>query len=456
MNIKTIITTLFFFLIASPAFALDYPMIAGITITESTSAAEFIIYLFNLGIAVGAFIAVIMVIMAGIEWLTSSGNPSKVESAKGKIVNTLLGVGVLFGCFLILNTINSQLTTVKIDELNCNHGLVVTVKKAIDGKIEQVCIDGDQSNIADTITGTVKWNFPVGYLLKTYVYSEPDFKGTITEIDCENKACSGDVSGAKSIHFLLNQPGIYLFDDNNFKPASPAVKSYPLFTSSSIPDLSKVNSFDNFTKSLKIVNPKQPESMIQYQAVVFKDPNYQGRCAFVGSIVSDMDQTPNVYYTDNVGDNTISSIIVAKANLDRSKIFEERGEVIFYTKTYCGRTSSVPADTVVDPNDEIKSCKIKIKNNSGGQKSILGECENFVKGDEVQSFEITGSAGLVLSTKEVGSTVTGGADYGKLPYCMYFDKKSLGDGTCYSNIMSSHIYTIGGQTPKSFIVLPDN
>jgi hypothetical protein len=161
-----------------------------------------------------------------------------------------------------------------------------------------------------------------------------------------------------------------------------------------------------------------------------------------------MDQTISGYYTDGVGDNTISSIIVAKANLDQSKIFVERGEVIFYTKTYCGRTSGT-STTTVNPEDEIKSCSIDITNISGGQINILTKCPHFA-GFEVQSFEITGAAGLVLSTKEKGAT--GGA----LPYCMYFDKKSLGDGTCYSNIMSSPIYTIGGQTPKSFIVLPDN
>ncbi|MCK9445811.1 pilin [bacterium] len=447
MNIKTIIVTASSLLIAFPAFAIDYPTIAGITITESTSAADFIIYLFNLGIAVGAFIAVIMVFMAGFEWLTSSGNPSKVESAKGKIINTLFGVCVLFGCYLILNTINSQLASVTINNLDCNYGLVVSVKKASDGKIEQVCMDGDQNNISDTIISTVKWNFPVGYLLKAYVYSEPNYKGTITEIDCENKACDGDIAGAKSVYLLLNKPGIYLYDDNNYKSASPAVKSYPLVTSSSIPDLSSINSFDNFTKSLKIVNPDQTKEQIQYQAVVFKDPNYQGRCAFVATWVPDMDQAPDGNYTDNIGDNMISSIIVAKANLDQSKIFEKRGEIILYTKTNCGRSGA---------SEEIKSCSIPIRSISEGQVNILKQCPNF-KSFEVQSFEITGAAGLVLSTKEsaTGGT-TGGADVGSLPDCMYFDKKTLSDGTCYSNLMNSPIYTVGGQTPQSFIVLPDN
>lgn len=452
MNIKTIIAIFFFSIIASPVFAIDYPTIAGITVTENTTAADFVVYLFNLGIAVGAFIAVIMILMAGIEWLTSSGNPSKVESAKGKITNTLLGVCVLFGCYLILNTINSQLTTVKINDLACNHGVVVNVKLS-DGRIDQECIDNSQSNITDEIISTARWNFPTDYILKVYAYSEVNYEGTITEIDCKGKACTGDITGAKSVYFLFNNPGIYLYDGNNLTPASPAVKSYPLFVSSSIPDLGE---FAKFTKSLEIVNPST-NGNIKYQAVVFKDPKYSGRCAFVASSISDMDQAPSGLYTDNVGDNQISSIIVAKANLDQSVIHDNRGEVILYTKTNCGKAKVGTTEESI-AGSEIKECHIPIGNASEGQQIILKYCSNFKAGDEVQSFAITGAAGLVLSTKNTASEgSSGGADYGGgTSYCKYFDKNDLKDGTCYSNVMNSDVYTVGGKTPKSFIVLPDN
>jgi hypothetical protein len=463
MNIKTIAVTTFLSLLAFPVFAMDYPTFAGITISSTTTAAEYIIYFFNLAVAMGTLIAVVMVIMAGIEWVTSSGNPGKIESAKGKIANTLLGVAVLLGCYLILNTINPQLTTIQIDNLNCDHGIVLSVKQASDGKINQVCIDSSQ-NITDTVLSTVKWNFPDKYLLKVYAYAGANYTGAITEFNCKTAACSGSIpTDTKSIYFLLNSPGIYLYDDNSYTPANPAVKSYPLFTSTSIADLSKTTpSFDNFTKSLDIISPT--DQQIQYMAIVFKDPNWQGKCAFVAVSVPDMDQARSGSYTDSVGDNSISSIIVTKANLDQSVINEKRGEVILYTKTTCGKSDT-------DPTKQIKSCHIPILSASGGQidignaKDVSGYCtggsrgDKFVEGDEVMSFEITGAAGLVLSTKPTNYTsTTSGADYtgNTLPYCMYFDKASLGGGTCYSNIQDSPIFTVGGDTPKSFIVLPDN
>ncbi|MFA5071820.1 MAG: pilin [Candidatus Pacearchaeota archaeon] len=442
MNIKTITTTLFLLFIASPAFAaIQYPEFGGITISKTTTAAEYVVYFFNLVIALGAFAAVIMMVMAGIEWVTSSGNPSKIESAKGKIANTLFGVAVLIGCYLILNTINNQLLSVKIEDLSCSYGIVVSAKQASDGKIERECIDSSQTNIENEIISTLEWRIPENYLLRVYAYSEPDYKGTITQINCKSGTCSGSINGAKSIYFLSNTPGIYLYDDNSY---TPRVKGYPFFVANSIPDLSK-NDFDNFTRSLEIINPDQEKQQIQYTAIVFKDQNYQGRCAFVAQSISDMDDYVEGYYTDSVGDDEISSIIVAKSNLDEDAINENRGKIILYTKTNCGKSDE-------DPTDQIKACPIKIDSVASGQKDIFKECAAYKfdeNKDEVMSFEITGAAGLVLSTSKVG-------EGNEETYCMYFNKASLKEGTCYGTVRDTHIFTVGGETPKSFIIIPEN
>jgi len=116
-KVTTFLFSLFGILYVSPAFAIDYPMIAGITIDESTSAATLIVYFFNLAIAVGAFIAGIVLIIAGIDYVSSRGEPAKIESAKSKIKNAFLGLIVLLSSFMILNIINPELTNIKINEL---------------------------------------------------------------------------------------------------------------------------------------------------------------------------------------------------------------------------------------------------------------------------------------------------------------------------------------------------
>jgi len=97
--------------------AISYPEIAGITISNTTTASEYIIYFFNLAIAVGTFIAAVVIAMAGFDYVTSQGEPAKIESAKGKIRNAFLGVIILLASFLILNIINPQLTNIKINNL---------------------------------------------------------------------------------------------------------------------------------------------------------------------------------------------------------------------------------------------------------------------------------------------------------------------------------------------------
>jgi hypothetical protein len=101
----------------SPVFAMDYPTIAGITISSSTTASEYIVYFFNLAIASGAFIAGAVLFMAGVDYVSSRGEPAKIQDAKNKIKNAFLGLIILLSSFMILNIINPQLTSIKIDQL---------------------------------------------------------------------------------------------------------------------------------------------------------------------------------------------------------------------------------------------------------------------------------------------------------------------------------------------------
>ncbi|HNY36238.1 MAG TPA: pilin [Candidatus Pacearchaeota archaeon] len=464
MKIKTITATAVIFLsfFAIPVFAAT--QYGNITIDENTTAAQFIIYLFNFGIALGALAAVIMMVMAGIEWVTSSGNPSKIESAKGKIVNTLFGIAVLVGCYLILKTINDNLTTVKIDDLYCDHGIIAKVLTS-EGKEKQKCIDTNLTDIEKSVGGKVQsvtWKFPKDYLFKVYTYPEVDYKGTPTEINCSQGTCNGNIAGAKSIYFVLNRAGIYLYDGTSFKPG---VKSFPLFTSTSIPDLSKTSmEFDNYTKSIeRNILMKEDDSGIEtmYYAVVFQDPNYEGRCAFIGMDVPDMSMSINdgKSYSDTIGNDTVSSIIVAAVNPDENVISKSRGEVILYTKDNCGKSDATASAT------EIKACHIPVDNGDvQGLQNINDlsdqyDCKiklgkgNSAGPDTIMSFEITGDIGIVLSTSEVGQG-SSGTLLTSGTRCKYFDPTYLKGSNCFSKLEGTNIYTTGGINPKSIIIIP--
>ena len=73
------------------------------------------IYYFALGL--GGLMAFIAITYAGIKWMLSRGNPSGISDAKDQITQALIGLVLLFGAYIVLNTINPELTVLNISEL---------------------------------------------------------------------------------------------------------------------------------------------------------------------------------------------------------------------------------------------------------------------------------------------------------------------------------------------------
>lgn len=70
---------------------------------------EFLVWLYRFALSSAAILAIIMIIMGGIEYIISGGSSSKRESARKKIEQALLGLLLAVGAYLILYTINKDL-----------------------------------------------------------------------------------------------------------------------------------------------------------------------------------------------------------------------------------------------------------------------------------------------------------------------------------------------------------
>jgi len=81
----------------------------GTPLTPDTRFHEFISYIYEWGISLGGIAVFIMLVWAGIEYLTSAGDPGKMRSAIKRIKSSILGLALLLTSWLILNTINPQL-----------------------------------------------------------------------------------------------------------------------------------------------------------------------------------------------------------------------------------------------------------------------------------------------------------------------------------------------------------
>jgi hypothetical protein len=102
------------FSIAFAAWELELdwpPSPMGTDLYTDSTLSDLTRYFYEWGIALGGLAAFIAILIAGFQYLTSVGDPQKMADARGRIVWALAGLVLLLASWLILNTINPDLTT---------------------------------------------------------------------------------------------------------------------------------------------------------------------------------------------------------------------------------------------------------------------------------------------------------------------------------------------------------
>jgi hypothetical protein len=85
--------------------------------TTVSGIAEYVgtIYTIMMGLAGG--IASFMMIVAGFQYATAFGDKGKIDKAKKRIFNSVVGLFLIFGAYFILNTINPAILSMHIPEI---------------------------------------------------------------------------------------------------------------------------------------------------------------------------------------------------------------------------------------------------------------------------------------------------------------------------------------------------
>ncbi len=98
----------------SNATQVEWPTapITGAEINENSELHDLIAYFYGWGISIGVIITFVMIVIAGIEYMLSAAtaNPGLGGKALGRIKSAILGLILLLSSWLILNTINPQIT----------------------------------------------------------------------------------------------------------------------------------------------------------------------------------------------------------------------------------------------------------------------------------------------------------------------------------------------------------
>jgi len=124
----------FFYLSAVITFAadleVDYPPIAGQTLTSVTKLPDFMLYLFNAGITFGFFAVFVSLVMAGVFYVLSPAKPDLLANAKDRVSGAISGLLILILTYLIITTINPELKNFTFKALPAAPAIQAVAKSA--------------------------------------------------------------------------------------------------------------------------------------------------------------------------------------------------------------------------------------------------------------------------------------------------------------------------------------
>jgi|GEM_PF-5984192 len=86
----------------------------GKELTATSTLVDFIDYAYRWAMLLGGLFAFFALIMGGFQYLTSVGDPNKMRDAKERIIAAILGLVLLLSTYVIINTLNPELLTLRM------------------------------------------------------------------------------------------------------------------------------------------------------------------------------------------------------------------------------------------------------------------------------------------------------------------------------------------------------
>lgn len=106
IHMKKLITYLFIFVIVA------LPLIASAATTAERVVCNILNAGKNIVVMVGFAIAIIFLVVGAIKYLTSQGDDEKAKTARKMIVNSLIGIAILVGVYILFSFIQSTITEI--------------------------------------------------------------------------------------------------------------------------------------------------------------------------------------------------------------------------------------------------------------------------------------------------------------------------------------------------------
>jgi hypothetical protein len=399
------------------ALEIEYPAVKGQQPpTKETTFPEYVKYIFNFSIIITGVVAFGVLVSSGAKILFSPDDTETIKDAKNKMIGAFVGIVFLLGSYLILTTINPSLSGLSLEPLKPVTGIYLFNSKGEKDYIPQstprITFDANRLEFLST----------KDELSSIYIYSGENYKGSEAKIDnpktSQNEVAGASVGSLKSIYFLWNKPGVYLYPKTNFE-------GRPFYSLSSVSGLP--SEFNKKVNSAKFNEPKG----VAYGAAFFTQSDYRGQCGFIVST----SETPNL---SSGGNNYYHPVGNIDGGISSFALFNygsnNQGSVTFYDSVNCtGNSKKVDIKGSVEYNQVLGEGRAKFDNS------------DIPLGNHIMSFEINGNLGVVLTTENKFE--------GR---CQLFFKPS--GTTCFPSIVDSYLYDIStwiyGPKVGTYAVIP--
>jgi len=397
----TIFCVLFSFSFFVLAQEVEYPKIPQAPeISATTTFPQYVKYLFNFFTIVAGLVALGVLIFSAILWITSAGNPEKITQAKSKAFGAFLGLIILLSGYLILVTLNPELSLFYLERVESISGIYLITET----EKEHFYASTARTSVSSATSIKVEFISPPEELTEIYIYDQPDYKGNKQRIVNLRKGfvTTTSFTTIESVYFLKKEPGLYLYDETNFEIGDDF--PYPFYFTRNV-DLTayKKGLFNNKAESLMIIDPS---TSTHYGAVLFSE-FFSGNCGILITETNVCNSTETGTYDLSAaktesdppgcalystywgfGKNMVSSVLTFITRPGQNVGYV--GEVIFYDRVGC------PSDATNTLRFELKDqthyflwfSACKYPSPTSGECVIPGGGDNWE--GKVKSFKLLG------------------------------------------------------------------
>ncbi len=171
---------------------------------------EYIKAFYNFFMSIVGILAVIMIMLGGLQWIMAAGNAQKIAGAKTIIISAIMGLVLTFTSYTILNVLNPDVLTLKLNVSSID--LAEPVGNEV-CKLSDNPLDGGQL-VKDNAT----YDTPI--CGRKYLYAKKDANNTTTTAYCYGFTCGDHMNGRTSLCLKLDndfscQNSIHIVDADN-------------------------------------------------------------------------------------------------------------------------------------------------------------------------------------------------------------------------------------------------